>query len=312
MPAHVAIAEIEGRPHDQNLSRRVRRHQDWELCMKCKSSTSVGVPSDRSVLLNANCRSERADVECPRQSSNNNSATKRLAELSDPAMASQASSGIRILLVDDHVVVRAGIRMIIQSRPEMAIAGEAGTRDEALAIAASEQPDIILLDLDLGGDSGMDVLSALRETSSEARIIVLTGLRDPAVHRRAVLLGAMGIVSKEKAAEVLINAIERVHAGEAWLDPSLVAGVLGEVSRAGKTKKADPEETKITSLTNRERQVVVLIGEGIKNKEIADRLFISETTVRHHLTSIFSKLELADRVELLIYAFRHGLAKPPR
>lgn len=227
-------------------------------------------------------------------------------------MATLVARNIRILLVDDHVVVRAGLRMIIQSRPGMAIAGEAGSREEALALAAAEHPDIILLDLDLGGESGADLITELISASSEARIIILTGLRDPEVHRQAVLLGAMGIVKKEKAAEVLINAIERVHAGEAWLDPSLMAGVLLEMTRADKSQKADPEAGKIATLTNREREVIALIGEGIKNKQIAGRLFISETTVRHHLTSIFDKLGVADRVELLIYAFRHGLANPPR
>jgi DNA-binding NarL/FixJ family response regulator len=122
----------------------------------------------------------------------------------------------------------------------------------------------------------------------------------------------MGIVKKEKAAEVLISAIERVHAGEAWLDPSLMAGVLTEMTRSSRGKKTDPEADKIAALTNREREVIALVGEGIKSKEIAGRLFISETTVRHHLTSIFDKLGVADRVELLIYAYRHGLASPPR
>ena len=219
---------------------------------------------------------------------------------------------IRILLVDDHAVVRAGLRMIIQSRKGMTIVGEAGNRDDALSLADSEHPDIILLDLDLGGDSGMTLIADLIAAAGEARIIILTGLRDPEAHRQAVLLGAMGIVKKEKAVEVLITAIERVHAGEAWLDPSLMAGVLTEMTRSGKGKKSDPEADKIAALTNREREVIALVGEGIKSKEIAGRLFISETTVRHHLTSIFDKLGVADRVELLIYAYRHGLASPPR
>lgn len=227
-------------------------------------------------------------------------------------MTTPATKPIGILLVDDHVVVRAGLRMIIQSRPGMTIVGEAGSRDEAVALAASEHPDIILLDLDLGGESGVTVITDLMTAAAEARIIILTGLRDADAHRQAVLLGAMGIVKKEKAAEVLISAIERVHAGEAWLDPSLMAGVLSEMTRAGRVRKADPEAEKISSLTNREREVIALIGEGIKNREIAGRLFISETTVRHHLTSIFAKLGVTDRVELLIYAFRHGLASPPR
>jgi DNA-binding NarL/FixJ family response regulator len=126
-----------------------------------------------------------------------------------------------------------------------------------------------------------------------------------------VLFGAVGIVRKEKAAEVLISAVERVHKGEAWLDPSLMADVLSDMTRSAKGKKPDPEAQKIAALTNREREVIALVGEGIKSKEIAGRLFISETTVRHHLTSIFDKLGVADRIELLIYAYRHGLASPP-
>ncbi len=227
-------------------------------------------------------------------------------------MVTPATKPIRILLVDDHAVVRAGLRLIIQSRTGMTIVGEAGNRDDALSLADSEHPDIILLDLDLGGDSGMTLIADLIAAAGEGRIIILTGLRDPEAHRQAVLLGAMGIVKKEKAAEVLISAIERVHAGEAWLDPSLMAGVLTEMTRSSKGRKTDPEADKIAALTNREREVIALVGEGIKSKEIAGRLFISETTVRHHLTSIFDKLGVADRVELLIYAYRHGLASPPR
>jgi len=227
-------------------------------------------------------------------------------------MVTPATKPIRILLVDDHAVVRAGLRLIVQSREGMTIVGEAGNRDDALSLADSEHPDIILLDLDLGGDSGMTLIADLIAAAGEARIIILTGLRDPEAHRQAVLLGAMGIVKKEKAAEVLITAIERVHQGEAWLDPSLMAGVLTEVTRSSRGRKTDPEADKIAALTNREREVITLVGEGIKSKEIAGRLFISETTVRHHLTSIFDKLGVADRVELLIYAYRHGLASPPR
>jgi DNA-binding NarL/FixJ family response regulator len=227
-------------------------------------------------------------------------------------MVTPATKPIRILLVDDHAVVRAGLRMIIQSRTGMTIVGEAGNRDDALSLADSEHPDIILLDLDLGGDSGMALIADLIAAAGDARIIILTGLRDPEAHRQAVLLGAMGIVKKEKAAEVLISAIERVHAGEAWLDPSLMAGVLTEMTRSSRGRKTDPEADKIAALTNREREVIALVGEGIKSKEIAGRLFISETTVRHHLTSIFDKLGVVDRVELLIYAYRHGLASPPR
>jgi len=224
-------------------------------------------------------------------------------------MTDSVTKPIRILLIDDHAIVLAGLRLLIESRPGLKVVGEAGNRAEALAIAAQERPDIILLDLDLGRDSGLDFLPELLLAAKEARVIILTGVRDLEAHRRAVSLGAMGVVPKEKAADVLIKAFEKVHAGEVWLDRSMIATVLAERSRP---KKVDPEAAKIAALSPREREVVALVGQGIKNKQIATRLFISETTVRHHLTSIFSKLDLSDRFELIIYAYRHNLARPPQ
>ncbi|HVF89493.1 MAG TPA: response regulator transcription factor [Blastocatellia bacterium] len=227
-------------------------------------------------------------------------------------MPSNEKDPIKVLLVDDHVVVRTALRMLIQSRPGLTMVGEAGNRADALLLAARELPDIILLDLELDGESGLDFLPELLNTSADARIIILTGVRDTEAHHRAVSLGAVGVVRKDNAVDVLIEAIVRVHAGEAWLDPSLTARVLSGMSRGGKARHADPEAAKIATLTGREREVLSVVGEGLKNKEIASRLFISEWTVRHHLTSIFDKLQVSDRVELILYAYRHNLAKPPR
>jgi two-component system, NarL family, nitrate/nitrite response regulator NarL len=226
-------------------------------------------------------------------------------------MSSKEKEPIRVLLVDDHVVVRTALRMLIQSKPGLTMVGEAGNRADAVLLAARELPDIILLDLELDGESGLDFLPDLLNTSPESRVIILTGVRDAEAHHRAVSLGAMGVVRKDNAVDVLIDAIVRVHAGEAWLDPSLTARVLSGMSRPGKARKADPEAAKIATLTEREREVLSIVGEGLKNKEIASRLFISEWTVRHHLTSIFDKLQVSDRVELILYAYRHNLAKPP-
>ena len=227
------------------------------------------------------------------------------------AIATRTIKPIEVLLVDDHAIVRSGLRMLIESRSGLKIVGEAGNRAEALAVAAREQPDIILLDLDLCGVNALDFLPELFTAAEGARVIILTAVHDPAAYHRAMLLGAMGLVFKEKAAEVVIRAIERVHAGEVWFDRTLIGNVLSELSRASATKKLNPEATKITKLTEREREIAALIGEGLKNKQIANRLFISETTVRHHLTSVFDKLGVTDRLELIIYAYRHGLAKPP-
>src|SRR5262245_38671371 len=195
---------------------------------------------------------------------------------------------IRILLIDDHAVVRAGLRMLIESRLGWHVVEEAANGPDALAAAAREQPDIIVLDLDLGNSSGLDFLAELQVTAPAARVLILTGVRDPELHRRAIHLGALGLVVKEKAAEVLLHAIEKVAAGEVWLEPSLTASVLREMTRSRETQSRDPETVKISRLTQREREVIPLIGEGLKNQQIAKRLFISEATVRHHLTSIFA------------------------
>ena len=226
-------------------------------------------------------------------------------------MSGTPAQPIRILLIDDHVIVRAGLRMLIENHGGMIVVGEAGTRIDALAIATREQPDIVLLDLDMGAESGLDFMPHLLAGAPNARIVILTGVRDPDAHRRAVRLGAIGLVFKEKATEVLIKAIEKVHAGEVWLDRALTASVLSELSHAGARGNVDPEAQKISFLTERELEVVGLVCEGLKNKQIGDRLFISELTVRNHLTSILSKLGLTDRFELALYAYRHHLAKPP-
>lgn len=218
---------------------------------------------------------------------------------------------IKVMLVDDHEVVRCGLRMIIGRHPALMIVGEAATRDAALELARSEQPDVVLLDLMLGDENGAELIPDLRQAAPDTRVLVLTGVRDHAAHQQAVRLGAVGLVLKEHSATVLVSAIEHVVAGQAWLDAGLVAGVLGELSRANGAKNDDPEAAKIASLTERERAVITLICEGLQNKAIARRLAISDTTVRHHLTSIFAKLELEHRLELVIYAYRNGLAAMP-
>jgi two-component system, NarL family, nitrate/nitrite response regulator NarL len=224
-------------------------------------------------------------------------------------MSAATLEPIRILIVDDHAILRAGLRMLIDQNPAMKVIGVAGNGREALALAASEQPDLIILDILLGDEDGLTLLPDLRDAATNARVLVLTGLRSSESQRRAILAGAMGVVLKEHAAEVLIKAINKVHQGEVWLDRSLMGSVLDQMTQA---QEIDPEKGKIASLTDREREVIALIAEGLKNKQIGQRLFISETTVTHHLSSIFSKLGVTDRLELIIYAFRYRLAQLPR
>jgi DNA-binding NarL/FixJ family response regulator len=223
-------------------------------------------------------------------------------------MPFDTSKPIRILIIDDHAIMRTTLRMFLERQPGLMVVGEGASPEEALDAAAREQPDVILLDLHLGDANGLDLLPPLQTVAPSAHIVVLTGVRDVDVHRRAIRLGAMGLVLKEEAAAVLIEAIAKVSAGEIWLNSLLVARVLSEMTRPGTDARTDPEAIKIKALTAREREVIKLVGQGLKNQAIADHLCISEATVRHHLTSIFGKLGVGDRLELAIYAYRHGLA----
>lgn len=218
---------------------------------------------------------------------------------------------IRIMIIDDHAVIRAGLRMLIEQDQTMSVVAQAGNRAESLLLAEREQPDIILFDLMLGDEDGLEFLPALCDISPNSRVLVLTGVQTTESHRIAIRRGAMGIVLKQQAADLLLKAIRKVHAGEVWIDRSMMGSVLDDV-RTERHQGSNTEATKIASLTPREREVVALVSEGLKNKLIGERLYISETTVTHHLSSVFSKLEVSDRLELIIYAFRHGLAKMPK
>jgi DNA-binding NarL/FixJ family response regulator len=216
---------------------------------------------------------------------------------------------IRILIIDDQAIVSTSLRLLLESMPCLKVVGETPNSSDAFTAARDEHPDIILLDIDLGDTCGLDLLPDLLSAAPQARVVVLTGIRDPEIHRRAVRLGAMGIVTKDKSTEVLLQAIAKVHAGEVWLDRILVASVLSEITRSGKAQPVDPEALKIAKLTAREIEIIALVGQGCKNRHVGDRLCIAEATVRHHLTSIFTKLQVTDRLELVIYAYRHGLAR---
>jgi DNA-binding NarL/FixJ family response regulator len=196
---------------------------------------------------------------------------------------------IKVCIIDDHAIVRAGLRMLIENSSRMAVLWEAQTASGALSDLSLGRPDIILMD-----------------RFSPARILVLTALADTQQHLAAVAAGANGVVLKEQAPETLIQAIESVHSGEAWLGKSLMTAVMGKLSRAT-AEKQDPEAEKIARLTPREVEIVGLVSEGLNGERIAKQLRISEATVRNHLTSILGKLGLSNKFELAVYAHRHRL-----
>ncbi len=215
---------------------------------------------------------------------------------------------IRIMIVDDHAVIRTGLRMLIEQDETMTVVAMAGSPSEALTLAEAEKPDIIVLDLILGEEDGLDFLPELCKVSSNSKVLILTGVQTPESHRTAIRRGAMGIVLKQQAADLLLKAIRKVHDGEVWIDRSMIGSVLSEV-RSEKREEENPEQQKIKALTAREREVIALVSEGLKNKVIGERLFISETTVTHHLSSIYSKLGVSDRLELVVFAFANSLTK---
>lgn len=216
---------------------------------------------------------------------------------------------IRVLLVDDHRSILWGLERLIESeKSRMEIVGKATSCAEAVDLAAKVRPDVILLDLDLGGESALGILPDLL-AMSKARVLVLTGVRDQSVHDNAVLAGARGVVEKEDPAETILKAIEKVHQGEMWLNRITTGRIFVELSRRNAGDTADPEQQKIDTLTARERKIIVVLADhpGASAKAVAGMLNISEHTLRNHLTSIYDKLGVASRLELFAYANKRGL-----
>jgi two-component system nitrate/nitrite response regulator NarL len=206
---------------------------------------------------------------------------------------------IQVLIVEDHLIMSTALRLLLNSQANLCVIGEASNRGAACELATRIAPDIVLLDLFLSDGESLPLIPALLDVAPQARIVILTGAPDIALHRRALTLGATGIVLKEQPAEVLLSAIERVYSGEIWIDRSLLAELMNPAS--------PPVSGPIASLTPREREIIGAVGIGLRNKQIAERFFISERTVHNHLASIFRKLDVGDRLELALYASSHGL-----
>lgn len=221
-------------------------------------------------------------------------------------MTTSPAAPIRILLVDDHKTMLWGLEKLIEGAgAALQLIGTANDNDSALREATRLRPDVIVLDLDLEGSSSIDILPQLLQDSG-ARVVIFSGNRDQALLAQAVKLGARGVVGKEAAAEIVIDAIHKVHRGELCLDPALMNALLGQMMAPA---KADPEAQRIGSLTPKERKIVAVVveGNGAANKELAAKLFIAEPTLRNNLTTIYQKLGVSNRLELYVYAVRHGL-----
>jgi two-component system, NarL family, nitrate/nitrite response regulator NarL len=218
-----------------------------------------------------------------------------------------ATQPIRVLLVDHHRCVLWGLAKLIESaRPELELADMATCHSEALAAMEKHRPHVVLLDLELGTESGFDLLPHL---TSQAAVLILTGVRDSAAHERAVVAGARGVIHKSEPAEMILKAVARVHAGEPWLDRAVIGRVLQTLSRR---QRAQSEQQAHANLTAAERKVVAAVvrQKSAPNKVIAEALHLSEHTLRNHLSSIYGKLGISKRIELVLHTMEHPLAQP--
>ncbi len=221
-----------------------------------------------------------------------------------------SSKTIRVFILDPYTLSRVGLRLIIESEPDMKVVGESGDSTTSIGMVARQKPDITLLKINAGEDTGLDVIPNLLEAWNHTRIILITATDDFQTCSQAIQKGVLGVVAMTQPPKALVKAIKKVYDGEVWIERLMMAQILKTMSPNRKPSTIDPETEKINQLSNREKEIIQLIGLGMKNKYMADQLCISETTVRHHLTSIYSKLGVSDRLELLVFAHRSGLIKP--
>ncbi len=209
----------------------------------------------------------------------------------------------RILLVDDHEVVRLGLKALLDRHPQFEVVAEAGTAREALKFVEQYSPDVVVMDIRLPGGSGIDACEKITETHPDTQVIMLTSYAEDEMLFSAIRAGAAGYVLKQIGGDDLVRALEAVSRGEALLDPAVTQRIFQEVRRAAKEEEASA----FADLTQQEKHVLILVSEGKTNREIAKELFLGEGTVRNYVSSILSKLNVSNRAEAAAYAVEHNL-----
>jgi two-component system, NarL family, response regulator DevR len=209
----------------------------------------------------------------------------------------------RIILVDDHELVRIGLKSLLERHPQFDVVGEAGSAREALEQVESLKPDVVVMDIRLPGTSGIDACEQIVNQYPDTKVLMLTSYAEDEMLFSAIRAGASGYVLKQIGSEDLIKAIESVGRGEALLDPAVTQRVFQEVRRAVKEEEASA----FSHLSQQEKHVLLLVSEGKTNREIAKNLFLGEGTVRNYVSSILSKLSVNNRAEAAAYAVQHSL-----
>lgn len=214
---------------------------------------------------------------------------------------------IRILVVDDHALVRTGFRMILEAEPGIEVAGEASDGLEAVAAVARLRPDVVLMDVRMPNLDGIAATRRILESGSEARVLVLTTFDLDEYVYEALRAGASGFLLKDVPPERLVAGIRAVAAGESLLAPAITKRLIESYVQR---KATPPADSKLEQLTSREREVLGLVARGLSNSEIAAAVVVSETTIKTHVAHILAKLDLRDRVQAVVYAYECGLVHP--
>ncbi len=214
------------------------------------------------------------------------------------------SDPITVLLVDDHEMVRRGVRAFLETRPDITVVAEAGSGKEAVRLAAEHAPDVALMDLIMPGMDGVEATRRLTTQSPRTKVVMLTSYHDDEHIFPAIRAGALSYVLKEVGPKELADAVRKAAAGEAVLHPRVAARVVRELHGARRD-----EPNVFHELSERELEVLKLIAEGLNNAEIAARLYVSEKTVKSHVSNILGKLHLADRTQAAVYAWRQGVVR---
>ena len=218
---------------------------------------------------------------------------------------------IRVLIADSHPVVREGLAVILATEPNLTIVGQAQDGVEALDLVNSTDPDVMLMELSLPRLNGLGVLRSLAMRTSRVRVVLFTGSESKEDFVEAMKLGCAGILLKHSPASLIAKSIQKVHEGEIWLDANTTAAVIRQFAAPPDLTAPAPGTGKTprdrAQLSQREREIIVLIAQGYKNKEIAEKMFITEQTVKNHLHNIFDKLGVSDRLELALFAIHNSL-----
>ena len=225
-------------------------------------------------------------------------------------MLNTQSKLIRVMLIDDHKTMLWGLQRLLEGEQTgMEVVASAINCEDARAALAQCTPDVVLLDLDLDGHCSLELLPDLLASGS-TRVLIFTGSRDQHLIDRAIRDGARGLLQKDSPAEVVLEAIEKVHEGDMWIEHAMMTRLLSDLTRPV-NRKPDAEMLKQASLTQREHKIIraIVTGNGALNRSLAQSLFISEHTLRNHLVSIYKKLSVANRLELYVYAVKHHLGE---